>query len=57
MSGTGAGIGTVAATYLTGVVSDRYSFGPILVIASIVPILACFAILKLVRVDGKADPA
>ena len=57
MSGTGAGIGTVAATYLTGVVSDRYSFGPILVIASIVPTLACFAILKLVRVDAKAGPA
>jgi ACS family hexuronate transporter-like MFS transporter len=57
MSGTGAGIGTVAATYLTGIVSDRYSFGPILVVASIVPLLACFAILKLVRIEGQDGPA
>lgn len=57
MSGTGAGIGTIVATYLTGVVSDRYSFGPILVIASIVPLLACLAVLKLVRIDGRTVPA
>ena len=30
MSGTGAGIGTILATYATGVVADRYSFEPIL---------------------------
>ena len=40
LSGTGAGIGTIAATYLTGVVSDRYSFEPILIVASLVPLLA-----------------
>lgn len=49
MSGTAAGIGTIAATYVTGVVSDRYSFEPILMGASLVPLLAMFAVLVLVR--------
>lgn len=49
MSGTGAGIGTIAATYLTGVVADHYSFAPILVVASLVPLLAALAVLALVR--------
>lgn len=49
MSGTGAGIGTIAATYVTGVVADRYSFGPILVGASLVPLVATVAVLLLVR--------
>ena len=49
MSGTGAGIGTIAATYLIGVISDRYSFGPILVVASLIPILAAVLILALIR--------
>jgi ACS family hexuronate transporter-like MFS transporter len=49
MSGTGAGMGTVGATYLIGWVSDRYSFKPILIVASLVPLLAMIAILILVR--------
>jgi len=49
MSGTGAGIGTIVATYLTGVVADRYSFEPILVVASLVPLVAAAAVLGLVR--------
>ena len=49
MSGTGAGIGTIAATLLIGVVSDRYSFEPILVGASIVPLMAAALILLLIR--------
>jgi ACS family hexuronate transporter-like MFS transporter len=53
MSGTGAGIGTIAATYLTGVVSDRYSFGPILVCASIIPLLAAAIVLKWVRIEER----
>ena len=52
MSGTGAGIGTIAATYLTGIVADHYSFGPILVVASIVPLIAAVAILKLIRIPS-----
>jgi ACS family hexuronate transporter-like MFS transporter len=49
LSGTGAGLGTLLATYATGVVSDHYSFAPILVAASVVPLLAVVAVLALVR--------
>jgi len=49
MSGTGAGIGTIVATYLTGVVADHYSFAPILVVASLVPLVAAGATLALIR--------
>jgi len=49
LSGTGAGIGTIAATLLTGVVSDRYSFEPILIAASLIPLLAVLAVVALVR--------
>jgi len=53
MSGTGAGIVTIAATYVTGIVSDRYSFGPILVVASIVPMFAAVAIMSLIRIKER----
>ena len=50
MSGAAAGIGTIAATYLTGAVADRYdSFAPILIGASLVPLLAVVVLLALVR--------
>ena len=49
MSGAGAGVGTICATYLTGFVADRYSFEPILIGASIVPYIAAAAVLLLVR--------
>jgi ACS family hexuronate transporter-like MFS transporter len=56
LSGTGAGLCTLAATFATGVVSDRHSFGPIMVVASLVPLLAVVAVLTLVRrTDGGAD--
>jgi MFS transporter, ACS family, hexuronate transporter len=53
LSGTGAGIGTIAATYLTGVVSDKYSFEPILIVASLVPLLATAVVVLMIR-NGKA---
>lgn len=49
LSGTGAGLGTITAIYLTGVVSDRYSFEPILIAASLIPLLAVVAVMALVR--------
>jgi ACS family hexuronate transporter-like MFS transporter len=49
LSGTGAGVGTVLATYLTGIVADRYSFHPVLIVASAIPLVATAAILILVR--------
>jgi MFS transporter, ACS family, hexuronate transporter len=49
MGGTGAGLGTIGAIYLTGWVADRYSFAPILLGASIVPLVALAAVLLLIR--------
>lgn len=49
LSGTGAGIGTILATYATGIVADRYSFEPILVAASLIPLVAMIAVVLLVR--------
>jgi ACS family hexuronate transporter-like MFS transporter len=49
MSGAGAGIGTVAATYAIGRITDRYSFAPILVGASLIPLVAAAAVVVLVR--------
>jgi len=49
LSGTGAGIGTIAATYLTGAIADRMSFAPILIGASLVPLVGLAAVLLLVR--------
>jgi ACS family hexuronate transporter-like MFS transporter len=56
LSGTGAGIGTILSTWLIGHVADRYSFEPILIGASLVPVLATVLVLFLVR-DGKAKSA
>ena len=49
LGGTGAGLGTIASTYLIGVIADRFSFTPILVVASFVPLLAVIAVFVLVR--------
>jgi ACS family hexuronate transporter-like MFS transporter len=49
LSGTGAGLGTIGSTFLIGVVADRFSFTPILVVASVVPLLAAAIVLALVR--------
>ncbi len=49
MGGTSAGVGTIAATYLTGVVADRYSFEPLLIGGSLIPLVAMAALLVLVR--------
>jgi hypothetical protein len=49
MSGTGAGLGTILSTFLIGVIADRFSFGPILITASAVPLVAATLVLLLVR--------
>ncbi len=49
MSGTGAGICTIIAMLLVGRVSDKYSFEPILIAASIIPLFATLAVLALIR--------
>jgi ACS family hexuronate transporter-like MFS transporter len=54
MSGTGAGLGTIVSTYLIGYVSDRYSFAPILITASLVPLIGMLLVLFLIREGGTA---
>ncbi|MGH9631123.1 MAG: hypothetical protein ACRD7E_22685 [Bryobacteraceae bacterium] len=55
MSGTGAGIGTIVATYLIGRVADAQSFAPVLVVASLVPLVAALAVVTLVRNTAASD--
>ena len=56
MSGTGAGIGTIISTYLIGYISDRYAFGPILIAASLVPLVGMVLVLLLVRNRPASGP-
>jgi len=49
MSGTAAGAGTLVSTYLIGIVADRFSFTPILIVASLVPLAAAALVVALVR--------
>jgi ACS family hexuronate transporter-like MFS transporter len=57
LCGSGAGIGTIISTFFIGIVADRFSFGPILVTASIVPLGAALLVLLLVHgpQDGQRD--
>ena len=57
MSGTGAGLGTIISTYLIGYVSDRYSFEPILIAASMVPLVGMVLVLLLIPGPGKSRVA
>ncbi len=52
MSGTGAGIGTIIATYLTGFAADHYSYRPVLIVASILPVIAGTLLMVLI---GRKD--
>jgi ACS family hexuronate transporter-like MFS transporter len=56
MSGTGAGAVTLLTTYLTGVVADRYSFEPVIIVASVVPCIATLVLVTMVRASRKEDP-
>ena len=49
MGGTAAGIGTIAATLADGLGRRRYSFEPILIGASLIPLVGMAAVLLLVR--------
>ena len=49
MSGAGAGLGTILTTFLIGAVADRYSFEPVLIAASLVPLIAVAMVLWLIR--------
>src|SRR6185295_7769192 len=49
LAGMITGFVTIAATYTIGAVTDRYSFAPILMGASVAPVLATIAVYLLVR--------
>jgi sugar phosphate permease len=55
LCGSGAGLGTIASSYAIGIVADRFSFGPILVVASMVPLLAAILALVLVHAPTAAQ--
>jgi MFS transporter, ACS family, hexuronate transporter len=54
MSGTAAGLVTIVSTYLIGQVTDRVSFEPVIIAASIVPLVATAAVFLLVREKVKS---
>ena len=49
LSGMVTGFVTIAATYTIGAVTDKYSFAPILLGASVAPVLAAIVVFALVR--------
>ena len=57
LSGTGAGIATMLTTYLIGRITDRTSFEPIIVAASIIPCIATLILVTMVRARRQPDPA
>ncbi|MCX5758666.1 MAG: MFS transporter [Candidatus Hydrogenedentes bacterium] len=56
MGGTGAGVGVLISTYLIGVISDQFSFQPIIIVASIIPCFAAIVFATLVRANREPDP-
>ena len=49
MSGTAAGAGTILSTLIIGRVTDRFSFEPVLIGASILPVIATILVFALIR--------
>jgi ACS family hexuronate transporter-like MFS transporter len=49
LSLTGGGIGTILSTYLIGHILDHYSFKPVLIAASLVPLIGTSFLFLLVR--------
>jgi ACS family hexuronate transporter-like MFS transporter len=56
MSGTAAGLVTIVSTFLIGQVTDRMSFGPVLIVASIVPLIATALVFLLIRERPSTSP-
>ena len=56
LGGTAAGIGTLITTFLIGKITDRFSFEPIVIAASIIPCLATVLFVTMVRAGKGEDP-
>lgn len=57
LSGFGAGLVTLLSTWLIGEITDRMSFAPVLITASVVPCIAAVVLVTMVRSSSKPDPA
>jgi ACS family hexuronate transporter-like MFS transporter len=55
LGGTAAGAGTLLSTYWIGQMADQYSFGPVVLAASLVPSLAVMVFVALVRAPTVPD--
>lgn len=55
LSGTCAGVGTLISTYLIGRITDRFSFQPVILAASLIPCMATLLFVLLVRANRKPD--
>jgi len=49
MSGAAAGVGTILSTLAIGKITDRYSFEPVLIGASLLPVIATVLVFVLIR--------
>jgi len=56
LGGTGAGLGALISTYLIGRISERISFEPIIITASVVPCIATVFFVTMVRARKGPDP-
>lgn len=56
LGGTGAGLGALISTYLIGRFSESASFGPIILVASVVPLFATLIFVTMVRARKRPDP-
>lgn len=55
LSGTGAGLCTIVAMLAVGRIADKFSFKPVLIGASLIPLLAIAAVLLLIRNADKGQ--
>ena len=55
LAGTAAGIGTLITTFLIGKVTDRFSFEPVVITASIIPCIATIVFVTMVRTSKHQD--
>jgi ACS family hexuronate transporter-like MFS transporter len=56
MGGSAAGVGTLITTFLIGQITDRFSFQPVVIAASIIPCLATVVFVTMVRASKRPDP-
>ena len=50
------GVGTLITTFLIGQITDRFSFQPVVIAASIIPCLATVVFVTMVRASKRPDP-